>query len=343
MKQRRTCALLAVVMVLAVTWAGGPAEAAEPGQTWLAAAQDAEKDKAAVGPAAPQPEKAGPPERAWWGMHTIEGVGGGQIVPTAYLTNPKPVHFKIFGNPTVSASFWGRCGRKNLLTFAVSETILERIELSYAFNRFDTGNLAHVVRKIIANSIEDRNVLLHNWNIRGLLIEEDSFGIPMPAITGGVHFKYNSTIEDINDRLLVPLDAIGYERSSGVDFTLFATKTLDFKPLPRTVVTVGVRNSDASDMGFLGFGDHRVNTLELGVQVFPIDQVFLSYEFRRRERQFSRMPVGGMLLGEENWHAFGVGWLITEDLSLNLGVLFLGNVANQKDAVGTALQFRWAI
>lgn len=338
-----TCHFLAAIVILAgMVLFSGPAGAAAPDESWLAAGDRMARKDASANAAGPAevaaPSRRMPPQR----LHTLEGVGGGWIVPTAYLANPEPKYLNIFGMPAVSVSFLGWPGNKNMLSFAVSETLFGRVELSYALNRFDMGNLAHVVRRTINNSLRDRGVWLHHMSVRGLLIEEDSFGLPLPALTAGVHFKCNSTIKHLNGRLGIPLDAIGYERSNGVEFTLTASKTIDIKPLPRTVVTVGMRNSDASNIGILGFGDHRKTTIEVGVQVFVLDNVVLSYEFRRKEQQFSGPPVSGMLRGEENWHAFGVGWHVTENLSVNFAVLCMGNVANMRDATAPAIQVRWA-
>lgn len=327
--------LLVVGSVLAIAVA---AYAKEPddSDTWLAAAEkEAAKETKVEAVGAERP--AGQPVSV---RHTIEGVGGGWFVPNAYLVNPGPKD-QIFGLPAASATFIGWAGSKNVLSFAVSETFFGRLEFSYSASRMYLDDLPRVIYKTVGNKIRQSEICLHNFNLRGLLVEEDSFGLPLPALTAGLHFKYNPSIERINGRLGIPLDAIGYERSNGLEFTVTATKTVHLKPLPRVVATVGMRNSDASNLGYMGFGDHRNTTVEVGVEVYPVDWLVVSYEFRRKERAFSAPPVSGMLRGEENWHGLGVGVLLNDHLSLNVGVLFLGNIGNTKDAVTPSFQVKY--
>ena len=269
--------------------------------------------------------------------HTIEGVGGGLLVPTAYLANPGPQD-EIFGMPAVSGTYMGGgFGRKHIASVAVSETLFGRVELSYAVSRLEVGNSNHVVNKTIATDLKDRGYWLHNFNIRGLLIEEDSFDLPLPAVTAGASFKYNENISDVNDRLFLGLDTVGYERSSGKEFTLSATKQFHLEPVPPLEVTVGVRHSEAAEAGFLGFTDHYQTTIEISVTAYPLEWMAITYEFRRRQQVYSDLPIPGMLRGEENWYAITVSLLPYENLTIDVGVVFFGNAGNQADAVGPSV------
>ena len=61
--------------------------------------------------------------------------------------------------------------------------------------------------------IQQSDIWLHNLNVRLLVVKEneDCFcGVPLPAITVGIHCKYNETISQINDRLGGALTGIGY-------------------------------------------------------------------------------------------------------------------------------------
>jgi len=274
-------------------------------------------------------------------QHTIEGVAGGVLVPTAYLMNPGPKD-EPFGMPAISTTFIGMCGRKNLLTMSVSETFWGRLELSYALGRMDTGNLNHVVKKTINNYLEDRNIYMHMLNARFLLIEENSWDIPVPAVTVGAHFKCNDSISDINSRLGIPLDVMGYDDHHGMEYTVMATKTMQFDPIPPIEVSVGLRNTRASNIGYLGFADECKTLLELGVTMYATDWLSVRYEFRRKEKALGDAPVGGMLEGEENWHGINVAMEPIDNLSINVGVGFFGDVANQKDAVGPSVSLAYA-
>ncbi len=204
-------------------------------------------------------------------FHTIEGYGGGAITPMAYLVNPGKTG-DIFGLPSVAFSNV-IMGKKNLQALTFTEVLFGRIELGYGLNRFGIGTLDDDIRKATGIDINRDEVWLHNFNLRGLLIEENSFGLPLPAVTTGVHFKINEGISDVNRRLGGALDSIGYEKASGVDFTLTASKTfLDKWTLSRPLIlTGGLRNSSASQLGFLGFGDDRAWTFEGSAAYLPTD------------------------------------------------------------------------
>jgi len=283
--------------------------------------------------------------------HTFEGVGGGMFVPSAYLVNPGPKD-QIFGMPSISSRVTSLRHRKSLATIAVTETLFGRIELGYALNELDMGTLERNTKAAFGaagGSIGHRWVYVHNFSLRGLLVEEDSFNMPLPAITAGVLFKYNDSIRSMNSRLGVPLDAFGYERSSGVIYTLHATKRIDLDTLlkvdrlPPVIVTAGVRNSEAMYNGFMGFTDHRTTTFETSVTTFLAEWIAISYEFKRNQKSFSKLPAVAqpVMQGEENWHGIGLSFIFTENLTLNAGLGFLGNMANTEADGAWGIQAKW--
>ena len=74
--------------------------------------------------------QAGPPLP----LHTIEGNSGVFITSTAYLANP-PEAGQTFGKPSFSTSaVWGR--EKDLQSFAITENIMGKFEIGYAYERF---------------------------------------------------------------------------------------------------------------------------------------------------------------------------------------------------------------
>ena len=150
--------------------------AGQPKDAWLdRSAELAAKQDAAAKP----PDPPAPPLP----FHTIEGYGGGSITPMAYLVNPGPKG-SIFGLP--SAAFSNVVmGRKNLQAFTLTETLFGRLELGYGLDRFGVGTLDDDIRSATGVDIRRDEVWLHNFNLRGLLLEENSFGLPLPAITLG--------------------------------------------------------------------------------------------------------------------------------------------------------------
>jgi hypothetical protein len=350
MDTRMVVSLTLVGLLATVALAGG--QPTEAWSSWMAVGEGLAAADAKAGSVAPPTDPPANPgtmvaplafheSGQRWLRHTLEGYGGTTYVPAAYLLNPGP-EGTIIGMPAFSVTYLGGFtgSKKSILSFAASETLFRRIELSYAWNRIDMEGLRNTVRRVIANDIGHDTVYMHNWNIRGLILEEDSFGLPIPALTGGVHFKYNPTIKTINDQLLIPLNVVGYERTNGVEFTLTATKTIEIAPLPKIVVSVGLRNSDAAYTGHMGFSDHRSTTIETSAVVFPTDWLWLSYEFRRKEYPYSPIPVPGMVSSEDNWHGIGIGIKLCEHATLQGGVHFLGNVADEDGDGAVSLQLK---
>ena len=95
--------------------------------------------------------------------------------------------------------------QKDLAAITVSETLFGRIELSYGADRLGLGTLPadidHYTNHVLG--IEENDVWLQNFNIRALLVKENDclFGFKAPAITAGIHIKYNSDIANINSEL----------------------------------------------------------------------------------------------------------------------------------------------
>ena len=340
--------LVVMVLVLSVPALGG--DRATP--TWL----DSCLAAADPAPAAPAPAGgADKLDRDNYPLpgHTLDGVGGGMFVPSAYLVNPGPKG-EPFGKPAISARYTDLKKKKNVVTVAVTETLFGRVEVGYALNRLNLGSLGHDVQAAFGGGgrMGHRNVHVHNFNIRGLIVEEDSFDLPLPAVTVGASYKYNDSIRSANGRLGVPLDGWGYERSSGWIFTVHATKMIELDglaeaigvaELPPVVGTVGVRNSEASYNGFVGFTDHRATTFEASVTTFVAEWIAVSYEFKRNQRAFNKMPPFAIPLfrGEENWHGLGFAFILSENLTINAGIGWLGNISNTEADGAWGVQAKW--
>jgi len=274
-------------------------------------------------------------------FHSIEGYGGGAITPMAYLVNPGPKD-TIFGLPSAAFSEV-IAGSKGLQSLSFTETIFRRIELGYAIERFGTGTLEDDIRRHTGVDIHNDAVYLHNWNIRGNLLEENAFGLPfLPAITAGVHLKYNEDIGDINHRLNGALSHIGYNSSFGEDYTLTASKTIVDKTwtLGRPLIlTGGLRNSAAAQLGFLGFGEQRHTTFEGSIAYMPTDWLLIAYEFREKEDPYKRIP--GLVGAEDNWQGFDISWIINKHATLVAGYGIFGTVVNTQENDAFWIQFKY--
>lgn len=318
-------AVLAIPLLAADGGAAAPAAATQP-DNWLEAVEEPVVKEEASSPA------EGPPLP----FHTIEGYGGGAITPMAYLVNPGPKG-NFFGKPAVALSNV-IMGHKNLQALTITETFLGRFELGYGLDRLGLGTLDNDIRDATGVDLDRDQVYLHNFNLRTLLLEEGTY---LPALTFGTHFKVNDGISQVNDDLGGALDSIGYERANGVDFTLTASKTLvgDYTLGRPLILTGGLRNSEAAQLGFLGFGDDRATTFEGSVAYLPTDWLLVAYEFRQKANPYDTIP--GLVEEEDNWHAIDVSWIINENATLVAGWGAFGNLANADANSSWWLQFKY--
>ena len=273
-------------------------------------------------------------------LHTIEGTGGGLITNMAYLINPGPEGTKI-APPAFSYSFL-KAGRKTISSYVVSMTFLRRIEFSYAANRVGLGLFPDDVRQATAGpevpgiSIGRDHVWLHNFNLRGMVITETA---NVPAVTAGVHFKKNSGIRSIDHRLGNALSFRGFERESGVDFTIAASKTFPKLLCNRPVLTtVGVRFTQGAQIGWLGFGNDWATNIEASVAWVPTDWLAVGYEYRQKTNPYRRIAL---VTDEDDWHTILVAWIINPHMSLAGAWAHLGNVANGVEDAAWGLQFKY--
>ena len=293
---------------------------------------DASDDTPAAAPA------KGPPLP----LHTIEGVGGMTITPMAYLVNPGPKGTQI-GMPSFSFTHV-QAGSKTVQSFAITQTFFGRFELGYAINRHGIAGLRGAIEKATGGAVDIQrgDTYLHNFNIRMLLLEENSSDLPLPAVTAGLHFKYCHGVRQIDDRTGGLLDMIGFDKSNGLDFTLTATKMFPTLAFGRPVIgTVGMRLSRASHIGYLGFGDDTKASIEGSVVCLVTDWLALGYEFRQKHHQYNRLEH---LEGKEgDWHMFSIGWIINNHMTLAAGIGSLGTLHNSHAAPAFALQFKYEL
>jgi len=296
---------------------------------WLAAA--AHGDAPATAPA---PPAKGPPLP----LHTIEGVGGLAITPMAYLVNPGPKGTTV-GLPSFSFTYVG-AGAKNIQSFAFTQTFFRRLELGYCFSRHGLGGLNGALEKATGIDVHRDEVYLHNFNVRAMLLEENAWDLPVPALTAGVHFKYNHGIRQIDDRLAGALGGLGFARSNGMDFTLTASKTFPNLVCGRPVIaSVGMRLSQAAHIGYLGFSQHWDVTVEGNVACLVTDWLALAYEFRQKANPYH--DLGNIITKEDSWHMWAAGIILSPDCTLALGLAHLGDIHNTDSTLGFAVQLKY--
>jgi len=292
-------------------------------------AAEAPAGKTAAKPAA---KAAAPPLP----LHTLEGPSGVYLTQTAYFAN-LPEGDGLFGKP--SFAFSGvKVGHKDLEAFTVTTNVLKRFELSYSFQRLGLGDFPHDVKKATGISI-DHSSLLHTLGLRAMVVREGEGSPSMPAITLGVLFKKNTTIDDINDDLGGLLKTLSYRKDHGVDFTAVASKTF-VGVLPKPfILSAGVRNTSAILGGFGGFGNDRHTVFEGHAIFFLTDRLVFAAEYRQMPHELR--TLGKLIRREDDWWSMAFAYVFNNNLTGTIGFAHLGRVLNHHEGFCPLAQLKW--
>ena len=259
-------------------------------------------------------------------LHTIEGVGGRVLTPSAKLTNP-PAEGDLVRKPPGSLPC-AMIGHEDLQVLAISETI-GRLELSYALNRFSLDDFDRDVRNTLGVDLTDNEIYLHHLNARVNLLRENACGLDwMPAITAGAHYKYNHDIDKINRDLGHALELFDYERNEGFDFTLTGTKTITALPRP-VIVSLGARLSKAAQFGLLGFSDDHLLTFEGNIGTLITDRIVLGAEYRQKGEALAE--IGDLVQDEDSWWDVHAAYILNNNAEFYAVAGDAGAVLNHSD------------
>ena len=266
-------------------------------------------------------------------LHQIEGNGGIFSTLSAYLVNP-PRNGEPVGRPAVGFTYVSLGHGQDLEALTLTETPLSRLELGFAYNNLNLGNLPLDVYKATggALTLSETSVNLYNFNARVQILKEGEFDRKwIPALTFGAHYKYNDSYNAINSQLDGTLKAIGVGRNDGVDFTFYASKL--FTQLPRPVlVELGGRATEGIWNGLLGFTDSYNFLFEGNVVVFVTDSLALAAEYRQQPTNYKTVAVGGQsLIGKaSDWWTIDAAYVVNKHLTLAAGYGHFGTMLNNE-------------
>jgi hypothetical protein len=271
-------------------------------------------------------------------LQNVEGFGGILITGSAYVINPSEKG-KVFGLPSVGVTYANIGNGRHLEAFTVSETLWGRLELGYALNHFDLGDLPRDIRAATGvNTIED-SVYMHNFNARLQLLKEGDFKKSwMPALTLGLHYKKNEDTDVIDSRLQGAFSDIGIKDNDGVDVTLFASKMI--KSLPRPLMlNAGVRSTEAAQMGLLGFTGKRETVFEGNFGILALDNLVIGGEYRQKPEEYDKIP--GLIAEEENWWDGYITYIANDHLTMSIAYIHFGDLLNHEDSSAWGIKFKW--
>jgi hypothetical protein len=268
-------------------------------------------------------------------FHAVEGCGGVFATHMAYLVNGNDG----IGLPSAGGIYVNMGHGRQLYSVTATETLWNRLELGYAYMSFDMGDLPDAIADATTVRISEKFVQMHNINARLMLLKEGEFGQRwLPAVTFGVHYKQNATIDDLNRELGGTLTAIGIENNEGVDYTLYATKMLTILPKP-VIVTAGLRSTEAAHIGLLGFTDDRKIVVEGSVCAFVMQNLIIGAEYRQKKSDYT--PVPGLIAAEDDWFTVDAGYIVNSHMTIAVGYARFGDVLNHEanDSYGLALKW----
>lgn len=273
------------------------------------------------------------------GISTIEGAGGGALAAWA-LTSGYGTDTQIGGS--AFATYVGT-GDYHLSVFGAAISFLDRLELSYARQTFDTGETGKVLATLVPGADEDAKLDVWGAKLRlfGDAVYNQDRWLPQVAI--GVEYKKNQS-----DDLMAVLGAAtgGKVDDDGFDYYIAATKVF---LEPGILVNGTLRLTKANQFGLLGFGGDKHDSYSpqfegtLGYLLTRHVAIGGEYRFKPSNIDSSGGPFAGALarpLEEDNAFDLWLAYFPLKHVSLTVAYVNLGNIASVADFLGTASQDR---
>lgn len=258
-------------------------------------------------------------------LHEIEGNGGIFSTLSAYLVNP-PRNGEPVGRPSIGFGYINMGYGRDLVALTLTETPWQRLELGFGYDLLNLGDLPTEIARSGGPQIGD-TLGMYNANARLQVLKEGEFDQKwLPAITAGIHFKYNDGINTINSQLGGGLSKLGISNDEGLDFTLYGSKMLTFLPRP-VLLNLGGRATKSVEIGLLGFTDEYSFVFEGSVVVLVTDKFMLAGEFKQQPAGFTATPLIGM---PDNWWTIDAGYVINRHMTIAVGYGHFGTVANHE-------------
>jgi hypothetical protein len=253
------------------------------------------------------------------GVSDVEGAGGGGLATWAMITGYGSDHsFGVNGHYTdVSLPDY------NLHTAGVSVGLYDRLELSYAWQGFDTQDVGGTLG-LGRGFVFHQNVFGAKLRVLGdAIYDQDSW---VPEVSVGVQHKEN-------DRPAI-IAAVGGKGSVGNDFYLAASKLFLAQSL---LVNLTMRETKANQFGILGFGGDKHNDYSTqfeGSAAYLFSRDFAAgVELRTKPSNLNIAKEG------DAWDLFAA-YFFNKNLSLTVAYADLGNIVIKDDQHGAYLSLQ---
>lgn len=248
------------------------------------------------------------------GVSQVEGGGGGGIATWALISGygtrgglSANVHYTAVPLPDYA-----------LQTSGVTLGLLDRVELSYAWQEFDTQDVGTLLG-LGKGFAFHQNVFGAKLKVVGdAIYDQDSW---LPEISIGLQHKEN-------DRAAI-IAVVGGRNSVGTDYYISASKLFLAESL---LINTTIRETKANQLGILGFGGDKHNDYSSqfeGSAAYLINrQLAVGVELRTKPSNLS------IAHETEAWDFFAA-YFFNKNLSLTVAYADLGNIVirnNQKGA-----------
>ncbi|MBP1127984.1 MULTISPECIES: DUF3034 family protein [Pseudomonas] len=250
------------------------------------------------------------------GASSLEGAAGGGITPWAVLAGYGEQH--EWGATAFATTVNLPDYRLDVAGLALAYD--NRVELSFARQRFDLGTLVH--RLNLPDDHLGQDVLGMKVRLFGDVIYDR-----LPQVSLGLEYKHQNTFD-------IPR-LVGARRDSDVEGYLAASRLLMGAAFGYNVLVNGsLRYSRANETGLLGFGgdrrDRRSLLKEGSVAVLFNPRWAVGVEYREKPDNLS-------FAGESDWADLFVGYFPNKHVSVVLAYARLGEIATLADQNGTYL------
>ncbi|MDO6415817.1 DUF3034 family protein [Sphingomonas sp. BIUV-7] len=269
-------------------------------------------------PAAARPLRNGGKLLLTNGISSLDGAAGGGLTPWAVIAgNETSDGIGLSAHATVvPVKDYDYASAGAALGFR------DRIELSYAHQRFDTNRIGALLG-LGANYRFAQDIFGAKVRLAGDLVYD-----ALPAIAIGAQYKTSN-----NDAIV---HALGAKHASGADY--YATVSRLF--LSRSILlSATARLTKANQMGLLGFGGdkQRAATLQFeGSAAWQLSRrIAIGGEYRRK-------PDNLGIAREDDWFDAFIAYALTDNLTATVAYTDLGSVATVKGQRGAFVQLQAA-
>jgi hypothetical protein len=247
------------------------------------------------------------------GVSQLEGAAGGGLTPWA-----------VIGGYGTEGQFGGNVFHTRVATddyrlgvTGLAAGISDRVELSYARQRFDTRDVGAALGLGRGFALE-QDVYGAKVRLAGdAILEQDSW---LPQIALGVQHKRHRQGDIVR--------AVGARSANGTDVYLSATKLfLD----PGLLLNATLRHTRANQIGILGFGGDRRGSASLQ---FEGSAALLLHRTLAVGAEYRTKPNNLGIAREDDWWDLFVAWAPTRHVSVTLAYADIGNVVIRDDQRG---------